>query len=41
MDVVLVDDAGALSLGEDEVEEEEKANVGVEGDPRRGGRCQY
>lgn len=33
VDVGLVDDAGALGLGEDEVEEEEKADVGVEGNP--------
>ena len=29
----LVEDAGALGLGEDEVEEEGEADVGVEGDP--------
>lgn len=33
LDVGLVDEAGALGLGEDEVEEEEEAEVGVEGDP--------
>lgn len=33
MDPLLVDDARALRLWQDEVEEEEKANVAVEGDP--------
>lgn len=33
VDVFLVDVPGALGLGEDEVEEEEEAEVGVEGDP--------
>lgn len=33
VDVGLVDEAGALGLGEDEVEEEAEAEVGVEGDP--------
>lgn len=33
VDVGLVDDARALGLGEDEVEEEEQADVGVKGDP--------
>lgn len=33
VDVVLVDEAGALGLGEDEVGEEEEAEVGVEGEP--------
>ena len=35
VDVGLVDEAGALGLGEDEVEEEGEAEVGVEGDPSR------
>jgi hypothetical protein len=33
VDVFFVDEAGALGLREDEVEEEEEADVGVEGDP--------
>lgn len=33
MDIVRVDEASALRLRKDEVEEEEKANVRVEGDP--------
>ena len=33
MDVGLVDEAGALGLREDEVEEEAEADVGVERDP--------
>lgn len=33
VDVVLVDEAGALGLGEDEVGEEEEAEVGIEGEP--------
>lgn len=33
VDVVLVDEAGALGLGEDEIGEEEEAEVGVEGEP--------
>lgn len=33
VDVGLVDDARALGLGEDEVEEEEQADVGVKGNP--------
>ncbi len=33
MDVGLVEDAGALGLGEDEVEEETEADPGVEWDP--------
>ena len=33
VDVGLVDEAGALGLWEDEVEEEAEADVGVEGDP--------
>jgi hypothetical protein len=33
VDVFFVDEAGALGLGEDEVEQEEEADVGVEGDP--------
>jgi len=35
LEVGLVEDAGALGLGEDEVEVEEEAEVAVEGDPRR------
>jgi len=34
VDVVLVDDSGALGLGEDEVEEETESKPGVEWDPR-------
>lgn len=37
VDVGLVDDARALGLGQDEVEEEEEAGEGVEGDPFCGG----
>lgn len=33
VDVGCVEDAGALGLREDEVEEEEEADVGVEGNP--------
>lgn len=33
VDVVLVDEAGALGLGEDEIGEEEEAEIGVEGEP--------
>lgn len=33
VDVGLVEEAGALGLGEDEVEEEDEADVGVERDP--------
>lgn len=33
VDALLVDDAGALGLGEDEVEEEEETDVAIEGDP--------
>lgn len=33
VDVCLVDDARALGLGEDEVEEEEKTDICVKGDP--------
>lgn len=33
VDVGLVEEAGALGLGEDEVGEEEEADVGVEGEP--------
>lgn len=33
VDVGLVEEAGALSLGQDEVGEDEEAEVGVEGDP--------
>jgi hypothetical protein len=36
VDVFFVDEAGALGLGEHEVEEEEEADVGVKGDPRAG-----
>ena len=35
LDVGLVDDAGALGLWQDEVEEEEETEVGVEGNPER------
>lgn len=35
LEVGLVEDARALGLREDEVEVEEEAEVGVEGDPRR------
>lgn len=38
VDVGLVDDAGALGLGEDEVQEEDEADVCVEGDPISGKR---
>ena len=37
VDVGLVDEAGALGLGEDEVGEEEEAEVGVERQPGWGG----
>lgn len=33
MDVRLVDETGALGLREDEIREEEEAEIGVEGDP--------
>lgn len=33
VDVGLVDETGALGLGEDEVGEEEEAQIGVEGEP--------
>ena len=36
MDVLLVDDAGALCLWEDEVQEEEESEPGVERDPKKG-----
>ena len=36
VDVCLIEEFGALSLGKDEVGEDEEAEVGVERDP---GRC--